>query len=733
MKRIFICLSVVLLHVASPGAADPISIRSGEHEQYSRLVFSIEDEADWSLQKIENGYQLAFEGSVSGFDTSNVLDRLPRRRLTSLTQPDPSRLEIALNCVCHATAFLWRDDRLVIDIKDGAPPFDESASSSTDAAEINLTANPQSRPAPQRAPHLLSNLGEEEPLAAPLPLPNADENAADLLDGAEATLVENVARATTHGILTPALPDFPSEPTQPSAPEESNNSPVTHTPSETEVIYPGVGLSSTSLEALANLRSQMSAIGASPCLPLDDLDIKAWGDERPFHAQIAELSMSLVADFGQEAPDYSEQMARILLFFGFGSEALSLLNKEETRSKSQAILTELATLIDGYPGSHELLLSQIDCETPGALWAFLAMETPHSPDHRNMILREFLLLPPDLRRHLSPRLSQQFLRVQDIEAAEQISLAGLDPTGTGAPTAQMTRAMISEAGGQTAQALSILTQEVEETAHIPPEALISLIDLSLDEGQQPETSHLDLAAALRQEYAGTELASDLAFSEARARLAAGEYRDALELVPQIDAERSETLTNNIYKRIAADSSERDFLEFVFSDIPGQVKPETQNALARRLIDLGFFERATTILSGPAQRADASERRYLRAEAALGSEDYGTVLEMLVGLTDDRARALQARAHRALGQHAEALSALGSEDESSLFAFRAAAWNQLSTNSDDALSTFAESVISPSSSLESTPLAQRRAILDASEHSRQAVESLLSRFDLDDLE
>jgi hypothetical protein len=192
----------------------------------------------------------------------------------------------------------------------------------------------------------------------------------------------------------------------------------------------------------------------------------------------------------------------------------------------------------------------------------------------------------------------------------------------------------------------------------------------------------------------------------------------------------DVLSEIIYAHLSENADPGKFLEFAYREIPESLSDETENMTARRLIDLGFPERATQFLTGAAVREAAAERRYLRAEAALASGRFIDVIDLLIGLSDDRASQLRSDAYAALGEYRTALSEAGgngSLDDTTL-QFRAQAWERLAIEEDPALSSFAEVILASPPSEAAVTLADRRELLTNSQESRRAVEELLTRFD-----
>lgn len=743
-------LAVLFVFLPLAAWSQQVSIRSGEHESYSRLVMGIGDQTSWSIDPIETGYRLRLDGRATGFDYSEVFDRIPADRLLALREASPSQLDLVVECDCHIDAFLWQPGQLVVDIVDGPDP---------DAA-MTAASPPPVRPTPfgdvvqtvtpivltettadvtlSRLPDLLQLEGGLSLVPRPsvqldqkvedIPAP-ADGSPAEIGD-AEAVLLESIAIAASQGFLSPNDPLEMTE--EEPAPEQHSSAGI---PEEDSVFRaldrPGLGIS-TALER--DLQRVGEAIGDSidrQCLPPEDFDIASWATSEDLHIQIAGLSESLSDEFGQETLEAQTQLARIYIHFGFGAEARTVLAADETTSQSRRVLEELAGLVDEYDEAFPLLESQVGCNSEAALWAMLANpKRLETVEDRNLILQSFFSLPQPLRGYISPRLSSAFLSVGDDDAAEKV-LRGIQPEDHDAKSnVQAARADVALSRNDNETALATLRSQARDSARISPETLIEYIDLAISMDAELDASDVLLAAASRMEYRGTEFEEALALAEARGHAYLADFLSALAALPDTESDEVSQQRDQILIDLAETGPVDQFLTFAFGPARPDLSDKTENAIARRLIDLGFPDQALRAMTGTAVRDEASERRFLRAEASLASGGYSEVLEYLAGMNDERAQDLRAKAFEGLGEYRSALTSLdsGAPGSSVDLQFRAEAWDRLSIADDPAIANFASSFLQEPQTPAPDSLSDRRAILERAQNSRQAVEELLSRFD-----
>ena len=745
-------LSALLLTVtATMAPAETVSIRSGEHPDFSRLVLSIPEGSEWRLGREGAGYILDLGRSDLDYDVTGVFERLPESRIGTLRGED-GRLLLEPDCACHAQAFLWRTDRLVIDVADGpAPPasrFEEPVFvSAPDPAPreepailaAELSDLPTILPAPVRDPMLA---GLEGPAAAP---PNPEAIAPDLTEF-ERAVIESLGRAASQGLLDPAI-DSPRLTALPATGEEVTAEAPETVPLEAgaarsmePATSPGITTRTIKDPDRQDPPAPVTAAGLA-CIEATEVDVAAWADTRPFHDQIAPIRAALSSERDRILSDEALGLARLYIHFGFGREALHALDLAADRSQTHQVLRTMAYIVDGHPAPEPVFDGQIACRTDVALWALLAKPEFESGAWVSAprILQSLRRLPPALRGHLGVDLAARFAAIGEDGAAETaLSIARegytADTTASG-----LVEVDVDTRRGEADAALQTLTDLAAVDPRLPPARLVELIDLLIEEGRPVPLDLIALAAAQRFEAKDRPVADALLRAEIRALDAAGRYEESLALIASDgdDLTAEMRLDHGSQTIIALSESAEDdrFLAVAFSGaLPMEITATARNALARRLLSLGFPAEAQAQLRGPARHDAARERRYLRAEAALALTNPETTLRLLSGMTDDRALNLIAMAHGQAGDHRAALAAAGARPDrpvASDIVWRAAAWARLRETVDPLLSDVAARLDRPEGAAPAPDtLAQRRAILDDSAQTRDLVSGLLDRFQVE---
>lgn len=725
-----ICWMCLLFLIPTVAFTETVTIRSGEHEMFSRLVMSIGIGTEWDVTQTTDGYLVEISEPANGFDTARVFERIPRTRIKAVQQRAPSTLFLAVDCDCHADAFLWRPGQLVLDIVTGSAPDIEDLAQGSRSSFAGPYKD-QHMGQPTRLPNLLelerNNARSPASLALPTKIQSIPE--ATDLQVAEAALIEGLARAATQGFLDPALRRLP-DPTPVSLVEQDPDS-VRDPPDPRPMVGTlGIGISTAMDREFAQIGGVVGTALGQQCLSDDLFSVNSWADDRAFHDQAASLAEALAGEFGAEPREAQDALAKLYLYFGFGAEARAVLAADPALSQSRQILVQLAGIVDDYPGGYPLIADQAGCPTAAAVWAFYVNPVPLDDDERSHVLRQFFAIPQPLRGHLAPRFARKFVGIDDLDAAEKVMRAPRSNDADTTHDVQATRALIAEEIDDPEQAIAVLSREADDNARISPESLIRLIELSLEQGSEPKESDLILAAVMRQEFRNTPIAADLAVAEAGGWIQKGQYHEALDLMNNREDMAALDIVNQVYAHLAQHGAATIFLEFGFNDLPERLTSKTRNGIGRRMIELGFPERATALLIGPAEQEEASERRYLRAEAAIGTRNYETAIDEVLGLSDERARDLRSRAYSGLGDHRAALAASAANQTptaGTALQFRAGAWDRLTAEDDDVLSAFAQAFLRPNSEDVAETLADRRAILAQSEESRRAIEELLLRF------
>ncbi|MEJ6396367.1 hypothetical protein [Yoonia sp. 208BN28-4] len=665
-----------------------VTVRTGDHPTFSRIVLTFPEGSSWSLDTGTNSAIIAFT-DVSNVDLEGFFDRISRDRVLD-AQTSGASVTLDLACRCDVTAFLWRPDKLVVDVSDAAD--DAEAQTQDESTDLALAPLPLFLPVePQdNVGFFQGNLADATAPASDV-VKSEDTDSAQIVAGLREKILDDLATVASQGII--ASPEHELI-------DDAEGVPNRQAVSDFQV--PGLQIRSGSDERRTG-DSEAEQVPAY-CLTEDWYAVADWGNEDPFSEQIAARRLALVADLdGSRKPDV-DALARTYLFFGFGREAMQTLASDGYRDQARIAIRAIAQVIDEELVEMPMMDELTTCKTDIALWAFLAGGRSEMIDPTS-ILGAFRALPSGLRTHLGPRLSQAFLDAGLVEAAG-LSLQSGNPMQENTVAGSL--AEIEVLANEPVPDSNLIADQIDalssEPARLSPETLLSLMQSNRRNGFAPDLALMDLAAGMRFEMQGTPLEALLAAEEALSAAISGDLDRAVDVRMAIEELPIDylALDNDIARNALELGNDVAFLEFVSEDRSNIDDASVQNALAARLLRIGFADFATRYIAPPARGPDMMERRYLRAQAALELEQFDRIDAILAGMTTERATAIRAaRDARLAGYNSEPVD----ENEAAQTAWRDGNWQELSASDDPLFATAAD--------LQFTDTAQATANLDAS--------------------
>lgn len=481
-------LLLLLLLAVRPALAQTVTVTSGDHTDFTRLVLTLPAATDWTVSRTPDGYAFRLPGVQPGYDLTGVFARISRNRLAAIwADPDDGSLRIGVGCPCHALPFEFRPGTVVIDIKDGQPP-PGSSFERTAAGELlpALSVKPPPRPRPRRteAPqpyewHRFAleagGSGGTSPPGLP-PLPDPDPYLLALRDD----LLLEFSRAASEGLIDPALPSGPMESAQTRA-----------SPAPTNLRLGEPVDARTGLTVQRNLAAEGEICPDDASLALSD-----WGDTRPVPVQMAESIAGLTGEFDRPDPSAVARAMRFLLHLGFGAEAGALLDAFPVDHPEAPLWRSLARLVDGDADPDGAFSELGACDGAAALWAALADPTL-APGAINTaaLLRAFSALPPHLRRNLGPGLAEGFLTKGDLTTATALHQVLSRLPGPPDPRTMILDSRMSSAYGAGSEATQALETVLEDPGPAQLEALVAMVELHASEARPLDPELADALAA----------------------------------------------------------------------------------------------------------------------------------------------------------------------------------------------------------------------------------------------
>ncbi|WP_425084843.1 hypothetical protein [Ruegeria profundi] len=699
MKRVALFTSI-LIAMATSATAETLVVRSGEHDSHTRLVVKVPPGTEWVLARRKNGARLTVSIDDVLFQTEGVFGRLTSNRLSALSQSKPgSALDLEFGCDCVATAFLYQQSMIVVDISQGTLP-------------PPLTAN---IPLPPSLPPLEVE-DPLEPLALPLLTLNQqgfkDQLSARLLQGADREVLDLDLAA-----IGPRASTLPSDADMlPSFAANMNVSTIVD-----------------ELEGL--LGPDIPQIEKRPaCISSARLGFDTWSDARPFDKQIADLRSGLYQEFDRVDTDLAFKLAKLYAYFGFGAEAVSTLELVEDHSEEKNWVHAIAGLVDyREPAEDSPFRGLQRCSSDAAFWSVLSEQTLSPDADLNAIEQSFYSLPQHLRRSLGPRLSSILVEADKLEAARRV-MRSVDRVET-EEQPSVAKAQIAQAEGDSEVADTILEEVIStpETSTDAPLALARLIEKRWAERGAVSPQNVALAAAYALEFRGSETGPMMQHAHIVALSLNNEFDTSYDLIQALPEGDDRTDVLNRHTHLLEErSNDVTFLKQVLSmSDSDSMALTTQAAIAvsDRLGALGFAAQSSAFANRTYDTTDRSQRARLRARAALLDEKpHKAMLE----LSDDASTAadtLRAQALAAIGDQAataELYRELGETEVANRYFWLAGLSEKIELEGRFAnLSEISDKLALLPRRLLKTPLADANSLLTDSEETRARIADLFA--------
>ena len=631
MTAVFRLLALCLL--AGPGFAQSVPIRSGEHETFTRLVFQVPTGVEWNLEQGWDAARLTIDLPEIKFESGAVFSRIPRSRLSDLSQAAPGDpLLLTLACNCSVNGFRQGNKMLVIDISDTPPDYDQLrdvrphrlASTPYRFRLSNVSRPLQTLPVP-RLPLVTERRRKTESVASLAPQLLEPKSTVAGLDVLEKRLLTQIGRAVGQGLVTPKQPMETSVPTSDPSETVSPLEQIAADASES-LEQPSLTVSTTIDRDLAAVAKALTGTNDEPtCISSAQLALHDWHEAEPFGERVSRLRSGLVGEFDKIDQDTALQLSLAYLSYGFGAEAARVLALIEDSTDSKKVLSALARLIDDDKLTEPSPFNgQENCDTDAALWAVFENPELAADANSDAVLRAMGRLPPHLREHIGPLLSRRLAKTGHAEFADAILRAvrriGNEPDAS----FELAEASTKEARGETELAATQLSEVVLSGSEQASLALIDLVENRWQDRATVPPDLPDMAAGFAVEFRRAEAGKDLRRAHVLALGMSGRFHEgfaALEDVAHHDGpEAAQEQRLALLELLTARADPVSFLHLALHHSEGNedMLPEPiGNAMAKRLLDLGFSRPAIRLLAGSDGPAPTAERRYLRAMAALG--------------------------------------------------------------------------------------------------------------------
>lgn len=608
-SRTTLCL---LLLIAPPAMADTVRVLGGEHADFTRLVLHLPGDLRWSKKTAGNSVSLDFSSQKTAFDVSKAFERIRRDRVSSLVAAS-GVLRIGLGCQCEVSVYPTGQQMLVVDVRSTPERQATSPSKPSIVGSIKRSAiNPQTQAKPQE----VTKRVKTEVASPPHPQVQATER----------KLLEQLSRATNLGLLklSPA-PMF----------ENTNR----QTPHLAKKARPDVR---SNISTNIPIHSAIHAVEATPdvsyngieCISDTNLTIADWQVGESFSKGLSKLRKELGGEITPINQNSALRMVRHYISYGFGTEAIALLQEME-KPKDGALLAAMAMTIDQLEGPSPMDWRGLaTCEGKIALWALVSGEGYNGLNAKSIALN-FTSLPEDLQNLLGPRIAEKLLKLDAKEEADFIlgNVARQQVQETAEYRFANAKSYLHE--GSTVKAASEFSATVQSEAPISAEALIQLILTELEEKRPVSDETLGLLVSYTYQYQDEEIAIRLNQTLYSVRLAAGHFAEAWAMLDasNFSQEGLKQAATTFLKALVENAPDFEFMRYgtTLADSGDEFPPRLSLAVARRFLNLGFTELASRYLKRATSPTEQRSRRLLQAEILLATGNHLAAKAELLGL------------------------------------------------------------------------------------------------------
>ncbi|WP_136443323.1 hypothetical protein [Pacificoceanicola onchidii] len=750
MIRFALSLLVILLPTFPH--AQTVVARSGEHGDFTRLVFSVPTEVGYDVVEAEDGRTVRVELQKSGleFELDQIFDRINKNRIQSVEQvPGESVVEITLNCSCDHSSFTLRESMIVLDFSDSSttedsvmavdvaekPRLPESVENVRELAlelsDIRIGGTPSIGPVVRREP-LIPTVNILRPGRL-----NDFEGFSDQSENASAfdlsrDIASSLARATTEGLLDPTVPEV----TNRDRDSWPNNDEKTLGNVRSSQSYAVSQLMEVETFPFEN---GTISIGANHCTPNNGLNISEWSSANSVLDVMADGRRALFGEFDDVNSKSAQAYVQSLLHFGFGAEARAAL--QAVSDNPDPILWSMSYLLDGEVDPTGWFAMQANCDGYAAFWAALSGAVKEGSTHYNApaIIGGMENLPQHLRGYLGQHLATKLSAAGKSDIAKDV-LRRLERLH-GGPTDRLKLgvAAIEAMDGNFEEAeihLSSITALPEEDA---PHAITTSVEIAHAKQEPVSREVSELTAAYASELRDSPLGPDLWKAQLRTLLLDKNYDESFRILSDgsgvPDRVMSEMHTA-VMRAVVENAADIPFLKYLMGGKlkDARARPEEINLkIVRRLVSTGLSDVALDMMQSMKTESDGRELRVLRASALLdlGKPEQAEI--HLVGLRGDVVDTLRAEARQRMGDHnyaRELYEILGDDTSALKNAWLSSDWARVAENDDTALARAARLIEVERAAPEFPSLEYVEGLTSGVAESRATLRALLAETSID---
>ncbi len=595
MKKL-IAFGLVLISALPMAAQSLVTVQSGEHDGFTRIVLATDPGQDWQVVESYGKATLQFPGQKLDFSTATVFDRISTARIAAVqgnSGENGSAFTLELNCGCEVKGFAFADNYIVLDVFDGPelgpepvaqneplwrpdalpyiqPPARQErflAFVMTQApVQPVLLPDPPPRAAPvaPEAPDGLAMLSEPalpdavafaasviedkmEEVGAVVSEMNTEivvQDDPELLariEDAQNQLLAQLTRAADQGLVDFAL--APVEKVEEVVVDTVEEVPPATMPEIDSVLMQQLSArtayAQNNEDALAEIVNQFAM---PQCLGDAVFSMESWGDGRAFSDQLSALRSGLLGEFDTPDAEVAEKLIQLYLRFGLGAEARLILSEMQEQPEYASIYNDMADLLEGEPERvNGQILQGVGCGGAHEMWYLATGRGNYQVFEPLAISEVFSNYPIEVRTIIGPALAQAFIERGQVDAGHVVLEIVRRADGEVSSEQLLAEASVLEAQSNIDGAQRIYRNMINSNDERAPEAMIALARGLLNDGRSlPESLLVDIesAAFFNRE---TSLADPLRLWEIRVRAEVEGADKALAQIAESIEERPDLL------------------------------------------------------------------------------------------------------------------------------------------------------------------------------------------------
>lgn len=686
-----LCGLILSILIAYSALAKTATMRSGEHEAFTRLVIMFSETPKWSIDQTDEQVLVHLSDAPWKFDLTRAFNRIPQSRVKDIRPlGDLSGIQIDTVGNVIVSSFAVGSEGVAIDISNAPPPAEHAP-----------------------PPTMASNLPILPPTldkASVSPFASIDPRVSQ----AEQQLLLQLGRAAAQGAIR-----------------------QTDLKPQTFRTLPNSPFGINTYTVMDDVPGALSMPSVAPsCAPDEDFDVASWVEDIPFPAQLSRARSSLFKELDQPNLIDVNQLAKTYLGFGMTTEARNVLQAFAQPSTPQIqTLRAMADILDNRPTLDAAHFAQMTgCNGLVALWAVMAQSTLSHDNDVNIpaVLSNYSALPAALRDALQQPLIDRMLSIDARDAASAVKNAlarGNEQNTNNADLSKARLALFSGATELAAQSSAPLATGSDMTAVY---ALALQIKALVAQNQAvPRTVTLN-AADLARSLGTSHDAYLMRQAHAVGLGSVGEFNAAFDILDHWPTETEPNLRRQSEATLLDQLSHvPDDMLFLTTALPRQkqimqsdIGLTKQITISERLSTLGFGAAGEAVLS-QATLQDERGKRAL-AKALLARDDAAGAITILDGIEGPAADALRAQALAGIGEHGAAaalFSALGDQTQAAKEAWRSGSTDAIREFGTETQKAAIESPPPPDA--DGNVLTRASFTLELSRKERETAEKLLN--------